>query len=92
VSPFPLYRGITLADRQDAGGSYVIALAFKNVARLSIPAVPRNFNSCGGILLRPLLFVALYLCSRMPASSDCDMWWFAGFEMGVYWSGMISSS
>ena len=57
---------MTLAVRQDAGGVYVIALAFRNVARLSIPAVPINFNSYGGIILRPLLFVALYLCSRMP--------------------------
>jgi hypothetical protein len=75
---------MTLAVRQDAGGSYVIALAFRNVARHSIPAVPRNFNSYGGILLRPLLFVALYLCSRMPVSSVVDMLWFSGFITGVY--------
>ena len=81
-----------MAVRQDAGGSYSIALAFKNVARLCIPVFPRNFSNCGGNLLSPLLFVALYLCSRMSVSSVGEMWWLAGFARGVYSSGIMSSS
>jgi hypothetical protein len=75
---------MTLAVRQEVGGAYVMALAFKKLARLSIPAVPRNFRSYGGSLLRPLLLVALYLCSKMPVSSSLDMWWWSGLARGVY--------
>jgi hypothetical protein len=53
------------------------------VARLCIPAAPRNLSSCGGMILRPLLLVALYLCARMSVSSYCDMWWFSGLVSGV---------
>jgi hypothetical protein len=92
VSPFPLYRGTTLAVRQDVGGAWSIALALRNDARLRIPVSPRNFKSCGGILLRPLLFVALYLCARMLVSSLGEMWWAGGVVSGVNVSGMMSSS
>ena len=70
----------------------MIALSFKNVARLEIPVSPRNLSSYGGILLSPLLFVALYLYSSMPFNSSVEMWWFSGFDSGVYWSGIMSSS
>ena len=81
-----------MAVRQDVGGAWSIALAFKNDARLSIPWAPRNFRSCGGILLRPLLFVALYLCVRTSVSSLDEMWWAGGVVSGVNVSGMMSSS
>jgi hypothetical protein len=55
-----LYRGITFAVFQDAGGAAAIALSFRKVARLLIPAAPRNLRSCGGSLLFPRLLVALY--------------------------------
>ena len=50
---------MTFAVRHEVGGSYVMALALRNVARLCVPVGPRNFTNCGGNLLRPLLFVAL---------------------------------
>jgi hypothetical protein len=58
-----------LADLHDAGGSEVIALSVKNVARQLTPAVPRNFSSWGGILLNPRLLHALYLCYNTCVSS-----------------------
>jgi hypothetical protein len=79
-----------LAVRQEVGGAYVIALAFKNVARLCTPVAPRNFNSYGGIWLRPLLFVALYLRYNISVSSTYVIWWFAGLDNGVYVSGIMS--
>lgn len=72
-----------MAVRQEDGGACVIALSFRNVARLVIPYGPRNLSSYGGSLLRPLLFVALYLCSRMAVSSLLVMWWCAGLVSGV---------
>jgi hypothetical protein len=83
ASPLPLYRGTTLAVRQDAGGFWSMALAFRNDAKLRIPGAPRNFNSCGGIVLRPLLFDALYLWSRMVVSSSAEIWSWDGSESGV---------
>jgi hypothetical protein len=83
---------MTFAVRHDVGGSYVMALALRNVARLYVPVGPRNLTNCGGNLLRPLLFVALYLCSSISLSSFYDIWWFSGFASGVYMSGIISSS
>jgi hypothetical protein len=56
---------MTLAVRQEVGGAEVMALALRKVARLWTPAGPKNFRSCGGRVLRPLLFVALYLWSRI---------------------------
>jgi hypothetical protein len=64
----------------------------RKVAKLLIPAGPRNFNNCGGKWLRPLLFVALYFYSNMVASSSWDMKWCSGLVRGVYLSGIISSS
>jgi hypothetical protein len=69
ASPLPLYSGITLAVFQEDGGGAAIALSLRKVAKLSIPAVPRNLRSCGGSLLFPLLFVALYLYFKISASS-----------------------
>lgn len=69
-----------------------MALSFKKVARLIVPAGPRNFNNCGGSVLNPLLFVALYLRCRMSDSSCYVMWWFVGFSNGVYLSGIMSGS
>ena len=83
ASPLPLYRGTILAVRQDSGGSLSMALAFRNDARQRIPGAPRNFNNCGGILLRPLLFDALYLCSSIVVSSSVEMWCWDGLVSGV---------
>ena len=88
----PLYRGTTLAVRQEVGGTWSIALALRNDARLWMPWAPRNFNSWGGIVLRPLLFVALYLFARISVSSLGEMWWADGVVSGVNVSGMMSSS
>ena len=87
ASPFPLYNGTTLAVRQEVGGAYLIALSLRNDARLWIPFGPRNLSSCGGNLLRPLLLVALYLCSKMFASSLSEMRWWSGWVSGVKVSG-----
>jgi hypothetical protein len=73
-----------LAVRQEAGGVYVIALSFRNVAKLEIPVSPRNFSNYGGILLSPRLFVALYLSCNIYFNSIVEMWWFSGFDSGVY--------
>jgi hypothetical protein len=51
--------GMILAVRQDAGGADRIALSLRKDAKLLIPFWPRNFKSCGGNGLAPLLFVAL---------------------------------
>ena len=80
-----------MADRQDAGGSRSIALTFKNVARLEIPWFPRNFKSCGGNLLRPLLLPALYLYLRISVSSTVVIWWSSGLVSGVNVSGWMSA-
>jgi hypothetical protein len=89
--PLPLYSGITLAVRQEVGGSWSIALVLRKVARHSIPFYPRNFNSYGGSLLRPLLFAALYLTLSMSDNSWGEMWWSVGFVSGWYVSGGMSS-
>ena len=68
-----------------------MALVSRKVAKLCIPAGPRNFKSCGGKLLRPLLFVAVYFYSKMFANSDWDIRCCVGLVRGVYLSGMISS-
>ena len=67
-----------------------MAVALRKVARLWIPAGPRNFRSCGGKLLKPLIFVALYLWSKIDASSGCVMRWLSGLVRGVYMSGGMS--
>ena len=51
--------GMILAVRQDAGGADSIALLLRKVAKLPIPFGSRNFRSCGGSGLAPLLFFAL---------------------------------
>ena len=43
-------------------------------------------------MLRPLLFVALYLWARISVSSLGEMWWADGVVSGVNVSGMMSSS
>jgi hypothetical protein len=89
--PFPLYSGTTLAVRQEVGGSWSIALVLRKVARHSIPFFPRNFNSYGGSLLRPLDLAALYLSLSISDSSWGEMWWAVGFVSGVYVSVGMSS-
>jgi hypothetical protein len=61
-----------------------MALSLRNVAKLPIPAFPRNFKSCGGSRLFPRLFVALYLCCSIPYSSDVVIYSFAGLSNAVY--------
>ena len=48
-----------------------------------MPAGPKNFRSCGGNLLSPLLLVALYFCSKIIANSSCVMWWVCGLVRGA---------
>ena len=50
-----------------------MALALRKAARLWVPFGPRNFRSCGGSLLKPLLFEALYLWAKISVSSSGDM-------------------
>jgi hypothetical protein len=69
-SPFPLYKGIILAVRQDWGGAAVIALEFRKFVKLSIPAVPKNFSNYGGSILFPRLLVALYFFYSINFSSS----------------------
>ena len=70
VQQFKLERNDSSAQLLQKYLAYqVMALALRKVARLWIPAGPRNFKSCGGKLLNPLLLVALYLCSKIDASS-----------------------
>jgi hypothetical protein len=43
-------------------------------------------------MLRPLLFVALYLWSKMAVSSGCEMRWWSGFGEGsvtVWWDVFV---
>ena len=89
ASPLPLYNGITLAVFHEAGGAVAMALSLRNVAKLLIPALPRNFSSCGGSRLFPRLFVALYLCCSTPYSSDAVIYSLAGFSNAVYLSALI---
>ena len=77
--------------RQEVGGSWSIALELRNEARHPITFSPRNFNSYGGSLLRPLLFAALYFALSISDSSWGEMWWAVGFVSGVYVSGGMSS-
>jgi hypothetical protein len=81
-----------LAVRQEVGGAWLMALSLRKVARLCIPDGPRNFRSCGGSLLRPLLLVALYLWSSIVVNSACVMWLCSGLVRGVYLSSIMSSS
>ena len=60
-----------------------MALALRKAARLWVPFGPRNFRSCGGSLLKPLLFVALYLWAKISVSSSGEMCWSAGLVSGV---------
>ena len=46
-----------------------MALAFRKLARLSVPVVPMNFNRWGGKALYPLLFVALYFFCNINRNS-----------------------
>jgi hypothetical protein len=78
-----LYRGITLAVFQDSGGAVAIALSFKKVAKLPIPAVPRNLRSCGGSRLFPRLLVALYLYYNIFYNSYVVIYAFVGSSRGL---------
>ena len=79
------------ADLHDSGGSYVIALSVRNVARQLTPVVPKNFSSWGGSLLNPRLLFALYLCFSTWVSSSVVMRCLCGAVNGVYSSTGISS-
>ena len=61
-----------------------MALAFKKLARLSIPVAPINFNRWGGKALYPRLFVALYLCCNINDNSPAVIRWGVGSVSGVY--------
>jgi hypothetical protein len=89
ASPLPLYSGITLAVFHEAGGAVAMALSLRNVAKLPIPAFPRNFRSCGGSRLLPRLFVALYLCCSTPCNSAAVINSVAGLSSALYLSSLI---
>ena len=75
--------------RQDWGGADVMALAFRKLARLSIPVVPKNFNRWVGNALYPRLLVALYFYCKMylnsPGVIKCGVGSFSGecFSVGT---------
>jgi hypothetical protein len=68
-----------------------MALAFRKLARLSIPVVPINFNRWGGKALYPRLLVALYLCCNINCNSPVVIRCGVGSVSGVYESGGTSS-
>jgi hypothetical protein len=80
----PLYRGTILAVRQDWGGAEVMALAFKKLAKLSVPVVPMNFNKWGGKALYPRLFVALYFFCNINCNSPGVIRYGVGSVSGEY--------
>jgi hypothetical protein len=81
---------VIFAALHDSGGSDVIALSVRKVAKQRTPVDPRNFSSWGGNLLDPRLLHALYLCYSTWVSSSYVMRWFYGLAMGVYVSAGIS--
>jgi hypothetical protein len=72
-----------LAVLQDAGGAVDIALSFRKVAKLPIPAGPRNLSNWGGSWLMPLLLVALYWYFNTLVSSAYVMWLAPGVSKGL---------
>jgi hypothetical protein len=68
-----------------------MALAFRKLAKLSVPVVPKNFNRWGGKALYPLLFVALYLLCNMYRNSPGVIRCGVGSVSGEYFSGGTSS-
>ena len=70
----------------------MIALAFRKLARLSIPEFPRNFNRWGGKSLNPLLFVALYFFCRINCNSSVEIRCGVGSVSGLYSSGVAAVS
>ena len=56
--------------RQDWGGAEVMALAFRKLARHSVPVDPMNFNRWGGKALYPRLLVALYFSCNIYRNSS----------------------
>ena len=75
----------------DSGGAVAIALSLKKVAKLLIPAVPRNLRSWGGSRLFPRLLVALYLCCNTSYNSSVVINVVLGSLRGLYISlGMVS--
>ena len=70
----------------DPGGAVAIALSFRKVAKLPMPAVPINLSSCGGSKLFPRLFVALYEFSSTVFNSDAVMYYYYGSFSGLYLS------
>jgi hypothetical protein len=76
---------------QDSGGAVAIALSLKKVAKLLIPAVPRNLRSWGGSRLFPRLLVALYLCYNTSYNSYVVINAVLGSLRGLYRSiGIVS--
>ncbi len=61
-----------------------MALSFRKVARLAIPAVPKNLSTWGGRRLPPLLLVALQLQFSTYLSSSVVMKFAVGDLSGLY--------
>jgi hypothetical protein len=59
--PVPLYSGTTFVSLHAYGGLASMAVTFKNLVIHSIPSDPKCFSIYSGILLRPLLLLALNL-------------------------------
>jgi hypothetical protein len=57
----PLYTGTILAVLHEGGGAAAMALSFRKVVRLAIPAVPKNLSTWGGRELPPLLLVVFII-------------------------------
>jgi hypothetical protein len=68
-----------------------MALAFRKLAKLSIPVVPKNFNRWGGNALYPRLLVALYFYCKMYLNSPGVIKCGVGSFSGEYFSGGTSS-
>jgi hypothetical protein len=73
VLPLFLYNGVIFDARQVSGGLLSIADLFKNSVTDLIPSVPKCFNSCSGILLSPLLLLALKLSFNADFNSSSYM-------------------
>lgn len=65
------------------GGSWSMALLFRNVAIFVIPALLICFSNCNGMSLRPELLFALKACAIVCVSSAGVICWAVCEVMGV---------
>ena len=92
LGPFPLYIACIFEDLHALGGSWSIALLFRNDAMRIIPSLLICLRTYSGMLLRPELLFALKACCIMCVSSAGEMCWVVGSVIGVYSSsGRVGS-